>query len=338
MAGVTDYPFRKLCRRFGAGLTTAEMVSADSKLWHSHKSQRRLPCRREAEPRAIQLVGNDPATLAAAAQKNVALGAQIIDINMGCPAKKVCKKAAGSALLRDEALVADILRQVTRAVDVPVTLKIRTGWSPDERNAVTIARIAQDCGIQALAVHGRTRACGFSGRAEYDTIAGIVDAVNIPVLANGDIGSAAQAKTVLKTTGASAVMVGRGAQGKPWLFRDINHYLATGEQLAPPTLMEVSHIICAHVQELHQFYGDLTGLRIARKHVSWYLQHVIDRYLKDETDHAQQGQWAGDRPSKIKQQYQDFRKHFNRIESAQTQRDSLLSYLETLFILEEKVA
>ncbi len=327
MAGISDYPFRTLCRRFGAGLTTSEMVSADTGLWHTRKSQKRLPCLGDAEPRSVQLVGNDPETMATAAQENVALGAQIIDINMGCPAKKVCKKAAGSALLRDEKRVEHILRQVVAAVDVPVTLKIRTGWSPEERNGVTIARIAQTCGIQALAVHGRTRACGFSGNAEYDTIAKIVDSVTIPVLANGDIHSAKQAQAVLDITGACAVMIGRGAQGNPWLFREINHYLDTGELLAPPTITELSRTLCTHITELHQFYGDTTGLRIARKHVSWYLQYLIDQLLPEALDQSQQ-----------RQQYQDFRKQFNQIESAQTQCDSLLSYLHTLPKPEEKAA
>ena len=274
MAGVTDLPFRQLCRRFGAGLAVSEMVTADTRLWASRKSRTRLPHAGESEPRMVQIAGGEPAMLANAARENAALGAQIIDINMGCPAKKVCKKAAGSALLQDERLVADILDAVVAAVDVPVTLKIRTGWSPDNRNAVTIARIAEDAGIQALAVHGRTRACKFAGQAEYDTIAAVVAGVAIPVFANGDVTTPRQARAVLDHTGAAAVMIGRAAQGNPWIFREINHFLATGRELAPPSADEVRAILLEHVANLHGIYGAVAGPRIARKHTGWYLDTV----------------------------------------------------------------
>ena len=277
MAGVTDPPFRRLCRDLGAGMAVSEMITSDERLWSSRKSQRRLASHHcgewaEKEPRSVQLAGNDPAMMAAAAASNAAMGAQIIDINMGCPAKKVCKKAAGSALLRDEVLVKNILEAVVCAVEIPVTLKIRTGWSPQERNGLQIARIAEDCGIQALAVHGRTRACAFKGDVEYDTIATIVDALSIPVFANGDITSPQKAKAVLQYTGAAAVMVGRGAQGNPWIFREINHYLSTGNILAKPKVSEICAIVQAHLAALHKFYGDAMGVKIARKHIAWYLQ------------------------------------------------------------------
>ncbi len=281
MAGVTDLPFRQLCRKLGAGLAVSEMITADTRHWNSRKSSFRLQHGDDPSPRAVQIVGNDPQMMATAALRNVELGAEIIDINMGCPAKKVCKKAAGSALLRDEKLVAEILSAVTGAVDVPVTLKIRTGWSPEKRNAPVIARIAEDSGIRALAVHGRTRACRFTGSAEYDTIARIVSAVSIPVLANGDITSAEQAKEVLDHTGAAAVMIGRGAQGNPWLFREINHYLETGRPAAQPTLTEIADTVLWHIGELHKFYGEFLGPRIARKHVAWYCQrHHLDDSIR----------------------------------------------------------
>ena len=272
MAGVTDLPFRRLCRNFGAGLTVSEMVTADTRLWTTDKSRLRLPHSDEPEPRIIQIAGGDADMLANAARQNVELGAQIIDINMGCPAKKVCKRAAGSALLKDEKLVAQILETVVSAVDVPVTLKIRTGWSPEQKNALTVARIAEESGIQALAVHGRTRACKFNGDAEYDTIAEVVQSTSLPVFANGDIISPEAARHVLAHTGAQAVMIGRAAQGRPWIFREINHYLDTGEHLAPPTLEEIQQTLINHVTHLHNHYGDFKGVRIARKHVGWYLQ------------------------------------------------------------------
>ncbi|WP_415887233.1 tRNA dihydrouridine synthase DusB [Neptuniibacter sp. QD37_6] len=273
MAGVTDQPFRQLCKRMGAGLVVSEMVTSDTRLWKSRKSAFRLNHNGESEPRSVQIAGGDPEMMAHAAAMNVERGAQIIDINMGCPAKKVCNKAAGSALLKDEPLVKDILNTVVKAVDVPVTLKIRTGWDQDNRNGLTVAKIAEDAGIQALAVHGRTRRCGYKGTAEYDTIASIADAISIPVFANGDITSPEKAEWVLKHTDCSAVMIGRAAQGQPWLFREIDHYLRTGTILPPPSLVEIREILLAHLQELHSFYGDYMGVRIARKHVGWYLQN-----------------------------------------------------------------
>ena len=271
MAGVTDRPFRQLCRQLGAGLAVSEMVTADTRLWHSRKSRLRLDHTGETGLRMVQIAGGDPAMLAEAARLNAEQGAQIVDINMGCPAKKVCNKAAGSALLRDEKLVAEILTAVVAAVRVPVTLKIRTGWDSELRNGVQIARIAEQCGVQALAVHGRTRACGYRGDAEYDTIAAIKAALSIPVFANGDIDSPHKAAAVLKHTGADAVMIGRAAQGQPWIFGQINHYLATGETQAAPALTRIQQLLSSHLEALYRFYGDYLGVRIARKHVGWYL-------------------------------------------------------------------
>ncbi len=270
MAGVTDLPFRRLCARFGAGLLVGEMVHSDPRLRDSRKSRQRREHSEEIRPRSIQIVGNDPQQMADAARYNVACGAQIIDINMGCPAKKVCRKAAGSALLGDEALVATILRQVVQAVDVPVTLKIRTGVDPTHRNGPTIARIAEDAGIALLSVHGRTRACAFSGQVEHDTTARIVESVSIPVLANGDIRTALEAQQVLDHTRASGVMIGRAAQGAPWLPGMIADVMAGGEGRSPdlPTQYQV---MGEHLRELHRFYGEAAGLRIARKHIGWYL-------------------------------------------------------------------
>jgi tRNA-dihydrouridine synthase B len=271
MAGVTDRPFRQLCRRLGAGLVVSEMVTSDVRLWNSRKSSLRLLHAGDPEPRSVQIAGGDPQMLAEAARKNVELGAQIIDINMGCPAKKVCNKAAGSALLRDEPLVREILAAVVGAVDVPVTLKIRTGWDRVNKNGVSVAKIAEDAGIAALAVHGRTRADLYTGEAEYDTIAAIKQAVSIPVFANGDIDSPQKARAVLDATGADALLIGRAAQGRPWIFREIEHYLRTGESLPAPGLLEVERILLEHLAALHAFYGDEMGVRIARKHVGWYL-------------------------------------------------------------------
>lgn len=271
MAGVTDRPFRLLCRRLGAGLVVSEMVTSDVRLWNSRKSRLRLLHEGDPEPRSVQIAGGDPEMLAEAARANVALGAQIIDINMGCPAKKVCNKAAGSALMKDEALVARILDAVVKAVDVPVTLKIRTGWDRDNKNGIAVARIAEESGIQALAVHGRTRADLYTGEAEYDTIAAIKQSVSIPVFANGDIDSPQKARQVLDATGADALLIGRAAQGRPWIFREITHYLATGELLAVPGLEEVEQILLEHLAALYAFYGEVMGVRIARKHVGWYL-------------------------------------------------------------------
>ncbi|UYP29877.1 tRNA dihydrouridine synthase DusB [Pseudomonas sp. Z8(2022)] len=271
MAGVTDRPFRQLCRRLGAGLVVSEMVTSDVRLWNSRKSSLRLLHAGDPEPRSVQIAGGDPQMMADAARKNVELGAQIIDINMGCPAKKVCNKAAGSALLRDEPLVREILDAVVGAVDVPVTLKIRTGWDRQNRNGITVAKIAEDAGIAALSVHGRTRADLYTGEAEYETIAAIKQAVSIPVFANGDIDSPQKAKAVLDATGADALLIGRAAQGRPWIFREIEHYLRTGETLPTPSLLEVERILLEHLAALHAFYGELMGVRIARKHVGWYL-------------------------------------------------------------------
>ncbi|HCH33095.1 MAG TPA: tRNA dihydrouridine synthase DusB [Oceanospirillaceae bacterium] len=272
MAGITDRPFRHLCRQLGAGLAVAEMVTSDTSLWHTKKSQKRLPHADDSTPISIQIAGSDPQQMAHAAQANVALGAQIIDINMGCPAKKVLKKAAGSALLRDPALVKAILTAVVAAVEVPVTLKIRTGWNADERNGVDIAKIAQDAGIQTLAVHGRTRACGFKGEVEYDTIAAIKQVIEIPVLANGDICSAQDAAKVLAHTQADGLMFGRAAQGNPWLFEQVLHYLEHGSELAAPLPSQIWQVLEQHLLGLYALYGDLMGPRIARKHVGWYLK------------------------------------------------------------------
>lgn len=274
MAGVTDQPFRTLCKRLGAGMVVAEMLTSDSRLWHTRKSQLRLIHQDEPEPRSVQIAGAEPEMMAEAARLCVERGAQIVDINMGCPAKKVCKKAAGSALLKDEELVRSILRTVVSSVDVPVTLKIRTGWSPDQRNGVTIARLAEDCGIQALAVHGRTRTCRFEGEVEFDTIAQIKDAVRIPVFANGDITTPQQAAKVMRHTCADGIMIGRAAQGNPWIFREIAHHLDTGELLPPPALTEVKSVTLEHLQRLYDHYGEHLGVRIARKHLGWYVQHL----------------------------------------------------------------
>ena len=270
MAGVTDRPFRSLCRRLGAGMAVSEMVSCNSLLWGSEKTKRRADHRGEDEPRSVQIVGSDPAMMAEAARYNVAHGAQIIDINMGCPAKKICNVYAGSALLQNEMLVGDILSSVVNAVRVPVTLKIRTGWDRANRNAVRIALIAVDCGIQALAVHGRTRADAFQGEAEFETIAAVKRAVAIPVIANGDIASPEKAAAVLRETRADGLMIGRAAQGNPWIFKEIQHFLATGQRLAPTPLAEVVETLCAHLESLYSFYGTERGVRVARKHISWY--------------------------------------------------------------------
>ncbi len=270
MAGVTDLPFRQLCREMGAGLVVSEMVAADPSTWDTRKSRLRIQFGDEPSPKSVQIAGYDPEMMAVAARFNVEQGAEIIDINMGCPAKKVCKRAAGSALLQDPQLVENILQAVVTAVDVPVTLKIRTGWDRQNRNGVTIAKIAEQAGIAALAVHGRTRACRFVGEVEYDTIAGIVDALSIPVIANGDITCPEQAASVLAKTGAVAVMIGRGAQGNPWIFNQINQFLDTGERLPAPTFKEVGSMMVRHLQSLHDFYGEVGGVRISRKHIGWY--------------------------------------------------------------------
>lgn len=304
MAGVTDRPFRQMCKRLGAGLVVSEMLSSNPKVWNTDKSKQRMDHSGESGVRSVQIAGADPQLMAQAAQFNVKNGAQIIDINMGCPAKKVNKKMAGSALLQDPLLVEDIVKAVVKAVDVPVTLKIRTGWNTDNRNGVTIAKIAEDNGIQSLAVHGRTRACMYKGDAEFDTIRAIKQAVLIPVVANGDITNVNKAKQVLQHTQADALMIGRGAQGNPWIFREINHYLQNGEMLPAPELVEIRAVLLEHVGNVHQFYGEFKGARIARKHVGWYLaDHDMDR---------------------------QFRTKFNVIEDAQQQLDMLDQYFDKM--------
>jgi tRNA-dihydrouridine synthase B len=270
MAGVTDKPFRLLCKRLGAGLAVSEMTTSDPRFWNTRKSVHRMDHAGEPDPVSVQIAGTEPAAMAEAARHNAAHGAHIIDINMGCPAKKVCNAWAGSALMRDELLVARILEAVVGAVDVPVTLKIRTGWDAVHRNAPEIARIAQESGVAALAIHGRTRDQHYTGQAEYDTIAAIKARVAIPVIANGDIDSPEKARAVLDHTGADAVMVGRAAQGRPWIFGAIAHYLATGERLPEPTPAQVRDILLGHLEALHAFYGEQAGVRIARKHLGWY--------------------------------------------------------------------
>jgi tRNA-dihydrouridine synthase B len=304
MAGVTDKPFRLLCKRLGAGLAVSEMTTSDPRLWKTRKSQTRMDHAGEPEPISVQIAGTDPHTLAEAARFNVDHGAQIIDINMGCPAKKVCNAWAGSALMRDEALVARILAAVVAAVSVPVTLKMRTGWNAEHRNAPRIARIAEDCGIAALAIHGRTRDQQYTGAAEYDTIAQIKSQIRIPLMVNGDIDSPAKAAQVLRHTGADAVMIGRAAQGRPWIFREIAHTLRTGEALAPPSLTEIRAILLAHLDHVHDFYGEPQGVRIARKHLGWY---------------------ARDRPENAA-----FRAVVNAAESGVSQRQLTTEYFERL--------
>ncbi len=304
MAGVTDKPFRQLCKRLGAGLAVSEMTTSDPRFWSTRKSLHRMDHAGEPDPVSVQIAGTEPQVMADAARHNVEHGAQLIDINMGCPAKKVCNAWAGSALMRDEALVARILDAVVRAAEVPVTLKIRTGWDAAHRNAPVIARIAQDCGIAALAVHGRTRDQQYGGNAEYDTIAAIKAALSIPVIANGDIDSPEQAAYVLRDTGVDAVMIGRAAQGRPWIFREVAHYLATGECLPPPSLDEVRDILLGHLHALHGFYGEHAGVRIARKHLGWY---------------------AKDRPENA-----SFRAVVNRAETAAAQIELTRDYFDAL--------
>lgn len=275
MAGVTDRPFRQLCKQMGAGMAVSEMVSSNSLLWGSEKTRRRADHEGEVDPVSVQIAGADPAMMAEAARYNVDRGAQIIDINMGCPAKKICNVMAGSALLQNEALVGRILDAVVGAVDVPVTLKIRTGWDTQHKNARSVARIAESAGIQALAIHGRTRACAFAGDAEYDTIAAVKAEIRIPVIANGDITTPEKVKQVLAYTGADAVMIGRAAQGRPWLFREISHYLETGNHLPAPEVSEIHRVLMDHLQDLYHFYGEYSGVRIARKHISWYTRGLV---------------------------------------------------------------
>jgi len=270
MAGVTDLPFRKLCREFGAGMAVSEMVSTDASLRGSRKTVLRLDHTDEPEPVSVQIVGTDPQTMADAAKANIDHGAQIIDINMGCPAKKVCKVAAGSALMKDEKLVQRILESIVKAVDVPVTLKMRTGWDLQNKNATAIAHIAEQSGVQALALHGRTRACGYSGEAEYQTIRAVKDQVRIPVIANGDITSPEKAAEVITYTSADALMIGRAAQGRPWIFEEIKHFLDTGTKTTPISIEKIQKIMLKHLDNLYTFYGEYLGVRIARKHIGWY--------------------------------------------------------------------
>ncbi len=284
MAGVTDRPFRQLCKHLGAGYAVSEMVASNALLWKSEKTLRRADHRGEVEPISVQIAGADPQMLADAARHNVANGAQIIDINMGCPAKKVCNVAAGSALLQNEALVARIVEAVVNAVGVgpdavPVTLKIRTGWNPDNRNALRIARIAESAGVSMLTIHGRTRADLYKGAAEYETIAAVKAAIGIPVVANGDIDSPAKARHVLAATGADALMIGRAAQGRPWIFREISHFLETGELLPSPKVDEIQSVMNRHLEDHYAFYGEFTGVRTARKHIGWYTRGLADATL-----------------------------------------------------------
>ncbi len=274
MAGITDRPFRRLARRYGAALAVSEMVSSRPELRESRKTRLRVDHAGEPGPISVQIAGSDPRLLADAARFNVERGAEIIDINMGCPARKVCNVAAGSALLEDEPRVARILEAVVAAVDVPVTLKIRTGPGPDRRNAVRIARLAEAAGVQLLAIHGRTRACMFEGRAEYDTIAEVKSRLRIPVVANGDVRTPEDAKRVLEATGADGIMVGRAAQGRPWLYREISHYLETGERLAPPPAAEMAAVLIEHLEGLYALYGAEQGARVARKHIGWTVREL----------------------------------------------------------------
>jgi tRNA-dihydrouridine synthase B len=276
MAGVTDKPFRRLCRRFGAGMTTSEMTTADTSLWQTPKSRYRLDLDLDAVPVAVQIAGSEPEQMALAARACVARGAQIVDINMGCPAKKVCRKLAGSALMKDEGLVEQILTAVVAAVDVPVTLKMRTGWDEKNRNGPVIARIAEDVGIRSLAVHGRTRACGYRGHAEYETISRIKEQVSIPVIANGDLTSPEKSLEVLRLTDADGLMIGRGAQGRPWIFRELDFFAKNSAKKPPLDKSELRAIMLGHLSELHEFYGHERGVRVARKHLTWYCEKLAN--------------------------------------------------------------
>lgn len=310
MAGVTDRPFRNLCYQLGADLCVSEMVTSEKHLWNSRKTQLRLNHKGEKGIRSVQIAGTDPKKLAAAAQFNVDNGAQIIDINMGCPAKKVCNVLAGSALLKNEPLVAEIISSVVNAVAVPVTLKIRTGWDQYSRNAVDIAKIAEQNGIQALIVHGRTRADAYKGEAEYETIAAVKSAVAIPIIANGDITDPKKAKAVLEATNADGLMIGRAAQGNPWIFNQIKHYLAKNTLISPPDNKEVCQLLTTHLQHLYNFYGEESGVRIARKHIGWYINN-----LTAKADH-----------DKNKQDAESFRKHVNQVDKATTQLELVTEF------------
>jgi tRNA-dihydrouridine synthase B len=312
MAGITDRPFRMLCREQGAALAVSEMVTSHKHLWHSRKTQLRLDHTGEGSPRSVQIAGTDPAQMAEAAQFNVDNGAQIIDINMGCPAKKVCSVMAGSALMKNEPLVAEILQSVVSAVDVPVTLKIRTGWDLDNRNAMNIANIAEAEGIQALTIHGRSRACAFRGEAEYETIADVKSRISIPVIANGDIDSPEKAARVLEQTGADAIMIGRGAQGRPWIFREILYYLEQGKKLPAPDTKEVNFLLNKHLKSLYDFYGEFAGVRIARKHIGWYCKQHFNQSVMIN--------------SEIMAEVELFRKSINKVESAEIQLEKTIKF------------
>ena len=309
MAGITDRPFRMLCRRFGAEAATSEMVSSNPALRNTNKSQRRLDREGEEGLQIVQIAGADPKTMAEAARYNVENGAQVIDINMGCPAKKVCNVMAGSALLKDEKLVQEILESVVNAVDIPVTVKIRTGTDPENRNGLEIARIAEQSGIRSLAVHGRTRACAYRGEAEYETIRSIKQAVTIPVYANGDITSPQKAKQVLDFTGADGVMVGRAAQGNPWIFNQIRHYLNTGHEIASPEFSDIEIVMLDHINSLHEFYGEFQGIRIARKHIRWYLEKL---------------------PGEDQSQRKKYWRQISRVDNIETQLSLITEYFEAL--------
>ncbi len=316
MAGVTDRPFRTLCYQLGADLCVSEMVTSEKHLWNSRKTQLRLDHNNEKGIRSVQIAGTEPEKLAAAAQFNVSHGAQIIDINMGCPAKKVCNVQAGSALLKNEPLVAEILSAVVKAVDVPVTLKIRTGWDHNNKNAVNIAKIAEQNGIQALSVHGRTRADAYKGEAEYETIAAVKAAVTIPVIANGDITNPEKAKAVLDATNADGLMIGRAAQGNPWIFAQIKHYLSEGSRLSPPDNKEVCQLLTTHLQHLYDFYGEYSGVRIARKHIGWYLKNLS----------------AISHTDRIRQDAEAFRKRINQVDQTSIQ----LEYVTEFFNFQQE--
>jgi tRNA-dihydrouridine synthase B len=311
MAGVTDRPFRQLCKQLGAGYAVSEMAASNPRLWASEKSARRTNHDGEMEPRAVQIAGADPVMLAECAKFNVDRGAQIVDINMGCPVKKVCNNWCGSALLQDEKLVGAILDAVVGAVDVPVTLKFRTGWDRQNKNALAIARIAESAGVAMLTLHGRTRADGYSGAAEYDTIAAVKAAAGIPVVANGDIATPEQAKYVLQVTGADAIMIGRAAQGRPWIFREVDHYLRTGTHLAPPTVTEAARLMDEHLHAHYVFYGEYLGVRTARKHIGWYVQQL-----------------AGG---------EQFRRSMNRIEDCQEQLAAVRGFFESQALLGDRL-
>ena len=307
MAGVTDRPFRQLCRQFGAGYAVSEMVTSRKDLWHTLKTSRRANHEGEPGPIAVQIAGTEPGMMAEAAAYNIERGAQIIDINMGCPAKKVCNKWAGSALMQDEALALQIVEAVVAACEphrVPVTLKMRTGWCQSHKNALSIARAAEQAGVQMVTVHGRTREQGYKGQAEYDTIAAVKAALRIPVVANGDITSPEKAREVLRATGADALMIGRAAQGRPWIFREIAHYLATGEHLAPPLVAEVRRALLEHLQDHYSLYGEYTGVRSARKHIGWYVRSLPGG--------------------------EDFRERMNALESCEQQLAAIADYLDSL--------